>query len=95
MSEAFKEGTDTFLRKLNRGKREEELSVDKHKAMVLMGFIIGFVVLAISGLVVGQLNKNHAANERIIEECFNNFNKVESLVITKEGPWSPVTCEKK
>lgn len=58
--------------------------------------IVGSVfILTSGGLVFNQIHKNHQANERTIDKCFENFDKVEEVIITKDGFWSPVTCEKK
>ena len=58
--------------------------------------IVGSVlILTIGGLVFNKMHKNYQANELIIEKCFENFDKVEEVVIKKDGFWSPVTCEKK
>lgn len=54
--------------------------------------IVGSVfILMIGGLVSNQINKNYKANELIIEKCFENFDKVNEVVIKKDGFWSPVT----
>ena len=58
--------------------------------------IVGSVlILTIGGLVFNNMLKNYQANELIIEKCFENFDKVEEVVIKKDGFWSPVTCENK
>ena len=58
--------------------------------------IVGSVlIITISGLVFNQIHKNYQANELIIEKCFENFDKVEEVVIKKDGFLSQVTCEKK
>ena len=58
--------------------------------------IVGSVlILTIGGLVFNKMHKNYQANELIIEKCFENFDKVEEVVIKKDGFWSPVTCENK
>lgn len=42
-------------------------------------------ILTIGGLLFNQIYKNHQANELIIEKCFENFDKVEEVVIKKDG----------
>ena len=52
-------------------------------------------ILTIGGLVFNQIHKNYQANELIIEKFFENFDKVEAVMVEKDGFWAPVTCEKK
>lgn len=57
--------------------------------------ILGIVaILTIGVLVFNQIYKNHQTNQLIIEKCFDNFDKVEEVVVKKDGFWSPVVCEK-
>lgn len=53
------------------------------------------LILTIGGVLFNQIYKNHQANELIIEKCFENFDKVDEVVIKKDGFWSPVICIKK
>jgi hypothetical protein len=57
--------------------------------------IIGSVtILTIGGVLFTQISKNHQANQLIIDKCFENFEKDGSVVIKKDGFWSPVICER-
>lgn len=68
------------------------MNKNRLKAIVL---IVGSVaILTIGGFVFNQIHKNHQANQLIIEKCFDNFDKTEEVVITKDGFWSSVSCEK-
>ncbi len=67
----------------------------KNKLHIIISIVGSVAILMIGGLVFNQLHKNHQANQLIIEKCFNNFDKVEEVVIKKDGFWSPVSCEKK
>lgn len=69
--------------------------MSKNKLHVVIAVIGSVLILTIGGLVFNQMQNNHQANERIIEKCFENFDEVEKVMITKEGFWSPVICEKK
>jgi len=62
---------------------------------MVIAIIGSLAILTIGGLVFNQIHKNHQANKLIIDMCFENFDKVEEVVIKKDGFWSPVTCEKK
>ena len=62
---------------------------------MVIAIIGSLAILTIGGLVFNQIHKNHQANNLIIDMCFENFDKVEEVVIKKDGFWSPVTCEKK
>ena len=67
----------------------------KNKLHIIISIVGSVAILMIGGLVFNQLHKNHQANQLIIEKCFNHFDKVEEVVIKKDGFWSPVSCEKK
>ena len=62
---------------------------------MVIAIIGSLAILTIGGLVFNQIHQNHQANKLIIDMCFENFDKVEEVVIKKDGFWSPVTCEKK
>ena len=63
-----------------------------HRMIAIVGCA---AIFTIGGLVFNQMHKNHQANQLIIENCFDNFDDVEEVVIKKDGFWSPVSCEKK
>lgn len=67
----------------------------KNKLNIIVAIVGSFAILTIGGLVLNQIYKNHQANQLIIEKCFENFDREEEIVITKDGFWSPVRCEKK
>ncbi|MCM3705929.1 MULTISPECIES: hypothetical protein [Cytobacillus] len=67
----------------------------KNKLKMVTAIAGSVTILAIGGLGFNQIYKNHQANTLIIEKCFENFDKVEEVVIKKDGFWSPVSCEKK
>ena len=69
--------------------------MNKNKLNIILATVIGVAILTIGGLVFNQMYKNHQANQLIIEKCFDNFDKVEEVVVKKDGFWSPVSCEKK
>lgn len=71
------------------------MSLNKNKLNMIIAIVGSVLILTIGGLVFNQIHKNYQANELIIEKCFENFDKVEEVVIKKDGFWSPVTCEKK
>ncbi len=62
---------------------------------MIIAIVGSIAILTIDGLVFNQIYKNHQANQLIIEECFENFDKVEEVVLKKDGFWSTVSCEKK
>lgn len=66
----------------------------KNKLQMMITIVGSLSILTIGGLVFNQIHKNYQANELIIEKCFENFDKVEAVVVEKDGFWSPVTCEK-
>jgi len=61
---------------------------------MVIAIVGSLAILMIGGLVFNQIHKNYQANELIIDNCFENFDKVEEVVVKKDGFWSPVTCEK-
>ena len=69
--------------------------MNKNKLNMIIAIVGSISILTIGGLVFNQIHKNYQANELIIEKCFENFDKVEKVVIKKDGFLSPVTCEKK
>lgn len=69
--------------------------MNKNKLNIIIAIVGSLVILTIGGLAFNQMHKNHQANQLIIEECFDNFDKEGRVVIEKDGFWSPVTCEKK
>ena len=69
--------------------------MNKNKLNIAITIVGSILILTIGGLLFNQIYKNHQANELIIEKCFENFDKVEEVVIKKDGFWSPVICEKK
>lgn len=71
------------------------MSLNKNKLNMIIAIVGSVLILTIGGLVFNQIHKNYQANELIIERCFENFDKVEEVVIKKDSFWSPVTCEKK
>lgn len=71
------------------------MSLNKNKLNMIIAIVGSVLILTIGGLVFNQIHKNYQVNELIIEKCFENFDKVEEVVIKKDGFWSPVTCEKK
>ena len=71
------------------------MSLNKNKLIMIIVIVGSVLIITISGLVFNQIHKNYQANEFIIEKCFENFDKVEEVVIKKDGFLSQVTCEKK
>ena len=71
------------------------MSLNKNKLNMIIAIVGSVLILTIGGLVFNKMHKNYQANELIIEKCFENFDKVEEVVIKKDGFWSPVTCENK
>ena len=71
------------------------MSLNKNKLNMIIAIVGSVLILTIGGLVFNKMHKNYQANQLIIENCFDNFDKVEEVVIKKDGFWSPVTCEKK
>lgn len=69
--------------------------MNKNKLNIIILIVGSITILTIGGLVFNQIHKNHQSNQLIIEKCFDNFDKVEEVVIKKDGFWSPVSCEKK
>ncbi|MGM0837673.1 MAG: hypothetical protein ACQEV7_16070 [Bacillota bacterium] len=69
--------------------------MNKNKLNMIIAIVGSIAILTIGGLLFNQIHKIYQANELIIEKCFENFDKVEEVVIKKDGFWSPVTCEKK
>lgn len=67
------------------------MSLNKNKLNMIIAIVGSVFILMIGGLVFNQINKNYKANELIIEKCFENFDKVNEVVIKKDGFWSPVT----
>lgn len=67
------------------------MSLNKNKLNMIIAIVGSVFILMIGGLVSNQINKNYKANELIIEKCFENFDKVNEVVIKKDGFWSPVT----
>lgn len=66
--------------------------MDKTKRSRLLAALLGTALLAFGALAFFQLHATHQANERIIEECFENFDEGE-VVIEKANFWSAVSCE--
>ncbi|MER1985405.1 MAG: hypothetical protein ABS948_05875 [Solibacillus sp.] len=69
--------------------------MNKNKLNLIIAIVGSGVILTIGGLLFNQIYKNYQANELIIEQCFENFDKVEKVVIQNNGSGSPITCEKK
>lgn len=69
--------------------------MNKNKLNLIIAIIGSGVILTIGGFLFNQIYKNYQANELIIEKCFENFDKVEKVVIQNDGSGSPITCEKK
>ena len=69
--------------------------MNKNRLKITILLIGSITILTIGGIVFNQIYKNHQASQLIIEKCFENFDKVEEVVIKKDGFWSPVSCEKK
>ena len=71
------------------------LNKNKNKINWIIAIVGSILILTFGGLMFNQIHKNHQANKLIIDKCFENFDKVEEVVIKKDGFWSPVICEKK
>jgi len=71
------------------------LNKNKNKINWIIAIVGSILILTFGGLLFNQIHKNHQANKLIIDKCFENFDKVEEVVIKKDGFWSPVICEKK
>ncbi|MBM7663630.1 hypothetical protein JOC25_000086 [Solibacillus kalamii] len=69
--------------------------MNKNKFNMAIAIVGCTLILTIGGVLFNQIYKNHQANELIIEKCFENFDKVDEVVIKKDGFWSPVICVKK
>ncbi|WP_342576016.1 hypothetical protein MHH37_09275 [Solibacillus sp. FSL K6-1781] len=69
--------------------------MNKNKFNMAIAIVGSILILTIGGVLFNQIYKNHHANELIIEKCFENFDKVDEVVIKKDGFWSPVICVKK
>ena len=66
----------------------------KNKVNLVM-LIMGCTTILTAGAIgFNQVHKNHQANQLIIEKCFEHFDQEESIVVKKNGLWSPVSCEK-
>lgn len=74
---------------------ERSVSLNNNKPSVILVVVGSVFILTIGGFVFNQTYKTHQANERIIEQCFERFDKVGEVVIKKDGFLSPVICEKK
>jgi hypothetical protein len=61
---------------------------------MVIAIVGSLIILIAGGLAFNQIQKNHQANELIIEKCFEDFGNTGEVVINKDGLWSPVTCEK-
>lgn len=72
-------------------KREGHAYLNKNKVNRVIIIIGSVTILMIGGLLFNQINKNHQANQLIIDECFENFDR--EVTIKKDGFWSPVICE--
>lgn len=69
--------------------------MEKNRAYKIMA-IEGSIFLVIMGILVFSfVHNNHQANQLIIEKCFENFDKATEVVVTQNGLWSPVICERK
>ena len=66
----------------------------KNKQQMMIAIILCVTIVTIGGVLFNQITKNHQANERIIDKCFENFEEEGTVVIKKDGFWSPVICEK-
>ena len=71
------------------------LNKNKNKINWIIAIVGSILILTFGGLLFNQIHKNHQANKLIIDKCFENFDKVEEVVIKKDRFWSPVICEKK
>lgn len=69
--------------------------MNKNKFNMAIAIVGSILILTVGGVLFNQIYKNHQANELIIEKCFENFDKVDEVVIKKDGFWSPVICVKK
>ncbi|WP_059170362.1 hypothetical protein [Bacillus sp. FJAT-27445] len=69
--------------------------MNKNKLNMIIAIVVSITIITIGGVIFNQIAKNHQANELIINKCFENFDKEGTVVIKKDGFWSPVTCEKK
>ncbi|MBD7908426.1 hypothetical protein [Sporosarcina gallistercoris] len=68
--------------------------MSKVKPKLLIAVLSCVIIVAIGTGIIEQMNKNHQANERIIEKCFENFDEQAKVAVVKESFWSSVTCEK-
>ena len=71
------------------------MSLNKNKLNMIIAIVGSVLILTIGGLVFNKMHKNYQANELIIEKCFENFDKVEEVVIKKDGFWSLDNKKKK
>ncbi|GGA60339.1 hypothetical protein [Ornithinibacillus halotolerans] len=60
-----------------------------------IAIIVTIFILTVGVVLINQIHKNHQANQLIIEKCFENFDELTEVTVTKDGLWSPVKCEKK
>lgn len=68
--------------------------MSKNKLHTIIAITVTVIIVTIGSVMIVQIGKNHQANERIIDQCFEHFEKEGQVVVKKEGFWSPVSCEK-
>ncbi|MDW0109695.1 hypothetical protein [Sporosarcina aquimarina] len=68
--------------------------MNKFKLKPFVAILGCVIILTIGSVILFKLNKNHQANERIIDKCFENFDEQAKVVVVKDSFWSAVSCEK-
>lgn len=68
--------------------------MSKVKPKLLIAIFSCLIIVIIGTAIIVQISKNHQANERIIDKCFESFDEQAKVIVVKESFWSAVTCEK-
>lgn len=68
--------------------------MNKNKLNLFAAISISVLLLAFGTVVIFQMAKSQQINEMMIDQCFENLDKVEKVVVKKDHLLSPVTCER-
>lgn len=70
------------------------MTLHKARVKIRIALLSCIILITIASGIIVQMNKNHLANERIIEKCYKDFEEYTKVSVVKTSFWSSVTCEK-
>lgn len=68
--------------------------MNKSKLNLMIAILGSLTILMVSGLVFNQIHNYYQTNQLIIDQCFEEYDTVEKVVVKQGGLLSPVSCEK-